>query len=181
MEHRMQTLHHLSGGWGWGWGGGGHHRRERIAAVTRARPLTLSGPVPPVRTHGSPWARFRPGPARRHSPRPIRVRARWRGPSRPADPRPRRSVHRVSRRPVHARAGSASGPVLSGVPARSCLDWPSRPCRVADYAWQRNTAGRGCYGARRPGGVNFKFQASGGPSPVRRASRRPVPARSCPA
>jgi hypothetical protein len=25
-------------------------------------------------------------------------------------------------------------------PARSCLDWPSRPCRVADYAWQRNTA-----------------------------------------
>ncbi len=49
-----------------------------------------------------------------------------------ADSRLRRSVHRVSRRPPESRSGP---------------DWPSRPCRVADYAWQRNTPPGGLVGA----------------------------------
>ncbi len=53
----------------------GRNSSEWIVAVTRARPLTLSvnGSVNPVRTHGQPSTRIRPGHIRHHSPRPTRV------------------------------------------------------------------------------------------------------------
>jgi hypothetical protein len=57
----------------------GHKRSQlqRVDCCSYARTSPhMELPVPPVRTHGSPSARIRPGHARRHSPRPIRVRAR---------------------------------------------------------------------------------------------------------
>jgi hypothetical protein len=69
----------------------------------------------------------------------------------PAD----RSVHRVSRRPPD--------------PARSCLDWPSRPCRVADCAWQRNTPPGGLVGAD----VNGRIADCQWSVPLRRQQVRP--------
>ena len=135
----------------------GHNRREWIVAVTHARPLTLSGRF--LRYVGTyPRIAFDPVPTRSC---PTSLSASHSGAgevtrpvsSGPADPRLRRSVHRVSRRPPD--------------PARSCLDWPSRPCRVADYAWQRNTPPDGLVGADIDGRIaDWSF-------PLRRRQVRP--------
>jgi hypothetical protein len=102
-----------------------HNCREWNVAIICARPLTLSGRFLPY-----PQIAFGPVPTRScptllsasHSGAGEVTRPESSG---PADPLPLRSVHRVSSQPPD--------------PARSCLDWPSRPHRVADYAWQRNT------------------------------------------